>query len=60
MQNQSMDSFPSNTKKNLKECMAITLRSGKKLQGSKEVEKKQTEVETEKANQKQVVRTRRA
>ena len=29
MQNQSRDAFPSDTKKNSKDCMAITLRSGK-------------------------------
>ena len=29
MHNQSRDSFPSDTKKNLKDCMAITLRSGR-------------------------------
>ena len=31
LQNQSRDSFPSDTKKNPKDCMAITLRSGKEL-----------------------------
>ena len=31
MQNQSTDFFPSDTKKNLKDCMTITLRSGKEL-----------------------------
>ena len=31
MQNKSRDSFPSDTKKNLKDCMAITLRSGREL-----------------------------
>ena len=36
MQNQSKDSFPSDTKKNLKDCMAITLRSGKELHKRKE------------------------
>ena len=39
MQNQSRDSFPSDTEKNPKDCMAITLRSGKELQDKKEVEK---------------------
>ena len=28
-QNQSRDSFPSDTKKNPKDCMAVTLRNGK-------------------------------
>ena len=31
MKNQSRDSFSSNTKKNPKDCMAITLRSGREL-----------------------------
>ena len=39
MQNQFRDSFPSDTKKNPKDCMTITLRSGKELQGRNEVEK---------------------
>ena len=32
MQNQSRDSFPSDTKKNPKDYMVVTLRSGKELQ----------------------------
>ena len=32
MQNQSRDSFPSYTKKNPKDCMVVTSRSGKELQ----------------------------
>ena len=44
MENQSKDSFPSDTKKNPKDCMAITLRSGKELQGRNEVEKNHTDV----------------
>ena len=43
MQNQSMDSFPSDTKKNSKDCMEITLRNGRELQKRKEDEKKMTE-----------------
>ena len=39
LQNQSRDSFPSDVKKNPKECMAIILRSGKELQVRKEAEK---------------------
>ena len=31
LQNRSRDSFPSDTKKNPKDCMAITLRSGKEV-----------------------------
>ena len=47
MQNQSKDSFPNDTKKNLKDYMAITLRCGKELKGSKEAKKKQTDAATE-------------
>ena len=47
MHNRSKDSFPSDTKKNPKDCMAITLRSGEELQYKKEVEKKQMDDETE-------------
>ena len=32
MQNHSKDSFPSDTKKNPKDCMAVTLRSGREFQ----------------------------
>ena len=32
MQNQSKDSFPSDTRKNPRDCMEITLRSGKELE----------------------------
>ena len=45
MQNQSRDSFPSDTKKNPKDCMAITLRSGKELKNIEEEKKKQIEKE---------------
>ena len=38
MQNQSRDSFPSDTKKNPKDGMAITLRSGRELQKREEYE----------------------
>ena len=51
LQNQHRDSFLSDTKMNLKGYMAITLRSGKELQGRKEVEKNYTDVEIEKADQ---------
>ena len=43
MQNQSRDSFSSDTKKNLKDCMAITLKSGIELQKRGEEETKLTE-----------------
>ena len=32
MQNQSKDSFPSDTRKNSRDCMAVALRSGKELE----------------------------
>ena len=41
MQNQSKDSFPIDTRKNLKDCMAVILRSGRELE-EKRVEKKDT------------------
>ena len=40
MQNQSKDVFPSDTKKNPKDYMTVTLRSGRELEGRKENEKK--------------------
>ena len=46
--NQSKDSFPSDTKKNAKDCMALKLRSGKELKRINEVEMKHTKAETEK------------
>ena len=39
MQNQSKDSFPSDTKKNPKDCMAITLRSGREF-GNKKIDER--------------------
>ena len=42
MQNQSKDSFPSDTRKNPRDCMAITLRSGKELE-KRRVKKKDTD-----------------
>ena len=42
MQNQSKDAFPSDTKKNPKDCMVVTLRSSKELK-ERENEKKTTE-----------------
>ena len=44
MQNQSKDAFPSDSKKNPKDCMAVTLRSGRELK-ERENEKKKTEEE---------------
>ena len=40
MQNQSKDSFPSDTWKNPKDCMVVTLRSGIEIEDRKEEEKK--------------------
>ena len=37
VQNQSRDFFPGDTKKNLKDCMTIILRSGKELKSINEV-----------------------
>ena len=45
MQNQSRDSFPSDTKKNPKDCMAITLRNGREFQKRKEEDNEMTEKE---------------
>ena len=42
MQNQSKDVFPSDSKKNPKDCMVVTLRSGKELEERRN-EKKKTE-----------------
>ena len=46
MQNQSKDAFPSDIRKNPKDCMVVTLRSGREIEGKKEEEKK-TEEEKE-------------
>ena len=52
MQNQSKNAFPSDTKKNPKYCMVVTLRSGRKLESRKEDEKKKTEKEEKEATEK--------
>ena len=46
MQNQSKYAFPSNTRKNSKDCMVVTLRSRRDIESRKEEEKK-TEEEKE-------------
>ena len=46
MQNHSKDAFPSDIRKNLKDCMVVTLRSGREVETRKEKEKK-TEEEKE-------------
>ena len=47
MPNQSKGIFPSDTQKNLNDCMAIQLRSGKDLSSNKKTEEKE-EIEAEK------------
>ena len=39
MQNQSNDAFPIDTKKNPKDCMVVSPRSGKEIEGRKEGKK---------------------
>ena len=51
MHNQFRDSFPSDTKNNPKDCMAVTLRSGKELQSRDEAEQKKLEEGKESRNQ---------
>ena len=43
MQNKSKHAFPSDIRKNSKDCMVVTLRSGKEVESRKEEEKKKTE-----------------
>ena len=45
MQNQSKDSFLSDTKKNPKDCIAVTLRSGKEFNNRKEDQNRKIEKE---------------
>ena len=47
MQNQNKDAFPSDTRKNPKDCMVVTLRSGKEIEGRKGEKKKKTKEEKE-------------
>ena len=47
MPNQSKSTFPSDTQKNPKDCMAIELRSGKDLSNNKRTERRE-EIEAEK------------
>ena len=42
MQNQSKDAFLIYTKKNTKDCIVVTLRSGREIESGKEEEKKKT------------------
>ena len=43
MKNQPKDAFLSDTKKNPKDCMVVTLRSGRELESRKEEDKRKTE-----------------
>ena len=54
MPNQSKGTFPNDTEKNPKDCMAIQLRSGKDLSSNKETEaeKEETEAKKEKTEEK--------
>ena len=47
MQKQSKDAFPSDPKKNPKDCMVVTLRSGRELESIKEEQKKTEKEEKE-------------
>ena len=47
MQNQSKDAFLCDIRKNLKDCMVVTLRSGREVKGRKGEEKKKIEEEKE-------------
>ena len=52
--NQNKGTFPSDTLKNPKDCMAIQLRSGKDLSSNKKTEgKEETEAEKEKTEEKE-------
>ena len=54
MPNQSKGTFPSDTQKNLKDCMAIQLRSGKDLSSNKKTERKEeTKAEKEETEKKE-------
>ena len=43
MHNQTKEAFPSDTRKNLNDCMVVTLRSGREIESRKEEERKKTE-----------------
>ena len=54
MPTQSKGTFPSDTQKNPKDCMAIQLRSGKDLSNNKKIERKEeTEAEKEETEKKE-------
>ena len=47
MKESSSRSLPSDTETNPRDCMTVTLRSGKELRNSKKVENKNVEIEKE-------------
>ena len=49
LQNQNKNAFPSDTWKNLKDCMAVQLRSGNEMSNSRAEEKEKTDKKEEKA-----------
>ena len=51
--NQNKGTFPSNTQKNPKDCMAIQLRSGKYLSSNKETEAEKERTEEKKKRKEQ-------
>ena len=59
MQNQSKDSFPSDTKKNPKDCMEVILRSGKELHkiGEDEIRLTKKEEQAETGKEKKLNKT---
>ena len=50
LQNQNKNAFPSYTQKNLNDCMAVQLRSGREMKKSRAEEKEKTNQKEEKAN----------
>ena len=53
MPNQSKGTFPSDTQKNPKDCMAIQLRSGKDLSSHKRIERKEETKEEKEETEKE-------
>ena len=49
LENHNKNAFPSDTKKNPKDCMAVQLRSGRELSSSRAEEKEKTDKKEEKA-----------
>ena len=55
-----MDSFPSDIKKNPKDCMEVTLRSEKELKSINGAKMKQIEAEVEKVYHNSTIREKKA